>query len=447
MIKNILLIAYYFPPLGGAGVQRTLKFAKYLNKNGYNVTVLTVSNEISTVKDKTLLDEIDGISIYRAKVSEHKFMNKIINRSGKNVSSVQYNNSKASQATWKSNVKKLIKNIFLKIYLCYFIPDDKISWKKDAVRVGLDVIKEKNIDLIYSTSAPYTSHLIALELVKKKNIPWICDFRDAWSMNPFVKYPYFIKLINSHLEKQVIKNTDVILSVSQPIINDLKNKYEYEKKYQVITNGYDEDDFIDFDSSAKSSKFMITYNGTLYGKRSPKNLFMAINNLILEKKIDEKSIQINFIGQIGREIKNEIMDFSKDYPEIIKCIDYIPHKESINYLENSSALLLIIEGGEGSDGIYTGKIFEYIRSGKNIIGIVPDGVARNLINSTNTGFCSYPDDVNEIEDSVLNCYRIWKGDMPPLKINWEEIKQYDRESLSNDFIKIIEEMKDNNKSR
>lgn len=445
-MKNILLIAYYYPPLGGAGVQRTLKFAKYLYKFGNNVCILTVDdNSDGTVRDESLkYESIDGIKVFRAKEGDVNFFvgiaNKAINKRNIIAAEVKSPTISINKNSLKSKLKKKIKNIILNMYRSMSIPDDKVSWKKDAVRKGLEIVKKENIDIIYSTSAPYTCHLIAYDLVKSTNMPWICDFRDPWASNPFVDYPWFVKRINNDMEKKVVKRANTVISVSQPIIDDfiLNYKDETSSKFKVITNGYDEEDFDNYNKDIKPEKFTITYNGTLYGKRSPNNFLEAVNRLIDTNKVDKNKIILKFVGKIGRDAMLDINNFISKFGDIAQCIDYLPHKESLKQIENSSALLLIIESGKGSEGIFTGKIFEYIRSGKNIIGIVPEGVAKDLIIETNTGFCCHPDKIKEIEEVIYKCYLIWNGDSDALSVNWDKVKSYNRENLSKDLTSIME---------
>lgn len=432
-MKNILMIAYYYPPFGGAGVQRSLKFSKYLSKTGYKVFVLTIPDENGSVKDTTLYGEgSENLKIIRTSKKNSNFIGKVANKQPK-VSS--------NQNEFAMKVKKKIKDFIVKVYRSMYIPDDKIYWKDEAVSLAEKIIKDEKIDIIYSTSAPYTSHLVAYELKKKYDLKWIADFRDPWATNPFVEYPIVIQKRIDRLEKMVVNSADSIISVSQPIIDDFLNRYKYlpSDKFKLITNGYGEDDFKDYNLDYKPEKFVLSYNGSLYGKRSPKNFLQAVYNLISTGKIPQSDINIKFIGQIGRNAADDFRTFKSRYKDIIQLVGYLPHNKSIKQLEEASALLLIIEGGRGSEGIYTGKIFEYIRSGRNIIGIVPDGVARDLIKDTNTGFCCYPDSVSEMEDAIYEAYRIWKGDAPKLENNWDEIKKYERDILASQLEDIIKE--------
>ncbi|MBU3093628.1 glycosyltransferase [Clostridium sp. CF011] len=447
-MKNILIVAYVYPPLGGAGVQRTLKFAKFLKKFGYNVNVLTVNNEKSTIKDESLeAESTDGIKVFRAMQRDNFIVNTIANRNITHVKTMKVENKEdiikiTSEITLKSKVKRKIKKTLLNIYRNMYIPDDKISWKKDAVELGLKIIKEEKIDIIYSTSAPYTGHLIACELKQKSNIAWIADFRDQWVTNPFADYTPYAKRKNERMETTVIEKANVVISVSKPIIDDFIDRYKNQRadKFKIITNGYDEDDFDDYNIDRIPPKYIITYNGTLYGKISPKNFLIAIDRLIEDKKIKLEELIIRFVGQIGKDAQEDITFFLAKYDKVIEFISYLPHKESLKELENSSAALLIIGAFERSEGVYTGKIFEYIRSGRVVIGIVPDGVAKDLILDTNTGFCCHPEQIDEIKAVIYKSYGIWKGTQEKLDIHWEKVKKYNRENLTRELMSIIESL-------
>ena len=444
-MKNVLMIAYFYPPLGGAGVQRTLKFAKYLAKMGYNVSVLTVASNMGVI-DKSLEEEgTNNIRIFRAKAPVG-FLEKIINKGSKSSTAGSGAPVLAKKSTFSKKMKnliiKLVKKAVLSVYRLIYIPDEKIGWKKDAVALGMKVIEEQKIDIIYSTSAPYTSHLIGYELKKKFNLPWICDFRDSWVADPFAVYSTLAKYINGKLEKKVVKAADRVIAVSEPIIADFIERYEDTEKvkYSVITNGYDEEDFSDYDLDKKTEKYTITYNGSLYGNRTAKRIFSAVEDLIKEGIIESSELTLRFVGNNGRDAREEIEEFAARYPGMVEQINYLPHGESIKQLENSTALLLLIEDGPGSDGIYTGKIFEYIRSGRIIIGAVPRGVARELILETNTGFCCHPDNVKEIKEAVMMGYQIWKGERTSLKADFEKIYNYEREGITKNLAKLIEEI-------
>ncbi|MCY6483572.1 hypothetical protein OW763_04295 [Clostridium aestuarii] len=454
-MKNILMIAYYYPPKGGAGVQRTTKFANYLNKLGYNVNVLTVKEEAKGIVDKSLNKDIsEGIDVYRSDIKEINLMSNMLNvlnkkNSNNNISAKDNNITTVDKNSLNTKMKKTIKNIcksmFFNVYNMMCIPDDKKGWIDFAVDEGRKIIKCKKIDFIFTTSGPYSSHIIGYKLAKEFPVKWIADFRDPWVNNPFVNNNFVVESIYKKLEKKVVQKADKVISVSQPIVNEFLIRYKNEDrdKFHVITNGYDEKDFKDLnlDLAYNNEKFSILYNGTLYGKRSPKKILESIDNLIETKKIDKNKIQIKFLGQIGNEHKGIVNYYKDKYPDIIKNQSYVPHEESLKELSRANSVLLIIDEGKGSEGIYTGKIFEYIRTGKPILGIVPDGVAKELIYDTNTGYTAYPSKQDEIQKMIHSAYRDFINKSNFIKPDFDKIKQYSRENLTKKLVDIIEQIK------
>jgi glycosyltransferase involved in cell wall biosynthesis len=195
------------------------------------------------------------------------------------------------------------------------------------------------------------------------------------------------------------------------------------------------------DESEGNEKFTVLYSGTLYGKRSPERILSSIETLMNKGLVDRKKIKVKFIGQIGSQYKGLINNFMAKYPDIIEHKDYIPHKESIDELCRANALLLIIDEGKGSEGIYTGKIFEYIRTGKPILGMVPDGVARDLILNTKTGYVSYPSDQAGIENMLYAAYSSFYGKNKCFSPDWNVISKFSRENLTKQLIEVMEHIR------
>jgi glycosyltransferase involved in cell wall biosynthesis len=443
-MNKILIIAYYYPPKGGAGVQRTVKFAKYLNKKGFKVHVLTVQEERDGIADDSLTKDIDeDIVVHRTSINEPK----IIERINKKVGSSSPAGQNASSTKKKQGIitffKQAAKKVFFHIYNLVYIPDDKKGWIRYAVKAGEEIIKENDIRFIYSTSGPYTSHIIGYKLSKACTIKWIADFRDAWVTHPFADYGFAARMINSILEGGVVKKADRIISVSKPIIGEFITRYKSEKrdKFIVIPNGYDEEDFngLNLDMSLNNSRFTILYNGTIYGKRSPQKIQQALDDIIMSQMIPRNKIKLKFVGQIGNEHKGIVAYYMERYNDVIEFRDYVPHEESLSELCKANALLLIIDEGKGSEGIYTGKIFEYIRTGKPIIGVVPDGVARELIETTKTGYTAYPNSIDDIKSSILKAYNDYLNMNSSFHPEWAKIKKYSRDNLTVELINAIED--------
>lgn len=447
-MKNILMILYYYPPKGGIGVQRNVKFAKYLCKFGYNVHVLTVDEEFcgSLVDHSLENDVLNDIAVHRTFIKEGHIVDRLL--------SIAKRNSRTSEGSYanvqpnnlwgaiKQIIIKAARKIILDINSLIYIPDAQIGWVKYAVEAGEQIIEENKIDVIYTTSSPYSSHIIGYKLAMKYGIKWIADFRDPWVQNSFADYNFIVKYINALQEKKVVKKADIVMSVSQPIIDDFKRAYksEREDKFRLLTNGYDEEDFRDLklDLSDQNEKFTILYNGSLYGKESPEPVFIAVKNLIEQGKIDKDRVRLRFIGDMGSSQRAVFEYYREIYPDIYEHCDFVPHKESLEELCRANALLLILDDIPGSDRIYTGKIFEYIRSGKPILAIVPNGVARDLIEYTNTGYTAYPMDQNQIDDIFYRAYRAYFDRTSEIKPVHDRINQYSREVIAKELSNIIE---------
>lgn len=438
---NIMMIAYYYPPMGGGGVQRTLKFVKYLSKMGHTVHILTVKkDDDSNNSSSDHSDAFSNVFIHRTDIKKINSLRRITNI--KQNSPIESKIPVLQKKFWAEKyVRKLAKKIILDMYNMKYVPDDICGWIDYAVAEGRKIIKDNKIDIIYSTSSPYSAHLIGYELAKETNIKWIADFRDPWANNQFTNFNYVIKRKHAKLEAKVVRKADIIISVSEPIIDSYRGIYKNEKKdkFVVIPNGYDEEDFVNLnlDASKANERFMILYNGMIYGKRSPEKILKAIDNLIKKNKIPRDKIEIIFQGKIGNEHIATINNFIKIYPEVLKTIDQVPHSQSLELLEKANALLLIIDDGKGSEGIYTGKIFEYIRSGKVIIGIVPNGVARELIKNTRTGYTAYPSRNDEIERAIYSAYVDYKEEYKDFKPNFNEVTYYSRENLTKKLVEVM----------
>ena len=449
-MKKILMIAYFYPPKGGPGVQRTAKFAKYLNEMGYDIHVLTVTEDNRSLNDASLNEDIvEGIKVHRMPFNEIqivKKLNKIFNKGAGKVNDTVVADTVAKEPSvtskMKSSIKSVGKKAFFGMYNFCYVPDDKASWINDATEEALKIIEKENIDLLYTTSAPYSAHVIGYNIVRKYNIKWIADFRDQWVNNPFLEYNALTNMRHKALEKKVMETADKVISVSKPIIEDFERRYPNvdKQKFEIITNGYDENDFAGLNTNHKEKRFKIVYNGTLYGRMSPENILIAIDNLISAGKVDEKKINIEFCGNIGSAHGGKVEAFKAKYPEAVTTKNYLPHKESLENLINASAALLIIDEGKGSEGIYTGKIFEYIRSGKPIIGIVPKGVARDLIISTDTGECVYPGDIEGLENIIYRLYMNYIKGKQSMNQKWDEIEKYERKNLSINLSNIIKNL-------
>lgn len=380
-MKKVLIITYYWPPSGGAGVQRILKFVKYLPESGILPYVVTVDENKASypVNDYTLQNDVPGqVNIYRTDTSEpFDFYSKLLGRK-----SIPTGFSNESNPGVIQKISRFIRGNF-------FIPDARRGWIKYAFEESRKIIEREKIDTVVTTSPPHSAQLAGLMLKDKLGIRWIADLRDPWTdiyyYNEF-SHMQFAKKLDLKFEREVLERADKIVTVSNELkkIFSGKSKLIDEKKIYVIPNGYDEDDFETAKNiyENKYGDFVITYTGTLADSYNPEIFFNALKKTA--GKFPETNFKIRFIGNpAATVIESAKKIFTGKHLEVIPTV---PHTDSIKYLNESSALLLVIPEIKNDKAILTGKLFEYLASKKPIICIGPeDGDASAVINECQAG--------------------------------------------------------------
>lgn len=421
-MQKVLIITYYWPPGGGAGVQRWLKFAKYLPRSGWLPVVLTIDPDYATYPalDKTLEKDISKeIKVIRTRATDWF---RIYNKDKSKVPAAGF--AKMSNKSLMEKLSRFIRGNF-------FIPDPRRGWNRHAYRKACQIISETGIDRVITTSPPHSTQLIGLKLKKKfPGIKWIADFRDPWTdiyyYNRF--YPTLpARMLDSFYERKVIRTVDRIITVGQTLKENLGSKISgAENKIEVITNGYDEADFT-ADDEAAPQKLIISYVGTLSESYPLDGLMEALNALLQTGK----DFILRFAGEIPKDLKNLIIN--KLNLASIEFNPYLGHEEALRFIKGSSVLLLIIPYHRSNKSILTGKLYEYIAAGKPILCIGPvDGDAAGIINETGTGKTF---DYND-PDGILNFLLIGKDSFPGDKGN--SISRYSRQYLTGKVVKILE---------
>lgn len=411
-MEKVLIIANQFPPMGGSGVQRSVKFVKHLGKFGYEPIVFTRETKTANLIDETLLNDVpENTKIIRTKAYE------------------------------LSEVSGIFK-IPCKILSKLIIPDSARIWFEKSKEKAIEIIKNENIKIIYTTSAPYSDHLLGLSIKNKiPEIKWVADFRDEWTNNPYTldKPHNFIRTkIEKKMELDVLKNADYLIT-NTPVMrqNFLNISGLNGDNFFVIPNGYDEEDFSNIDfSKEKTDKFTMVYTGALYGRRKPDNFFQAIKNIKEKGLIDESKILVRLIGNYHKDkLQAQIDKFG--LTDQIEIVGYVPHNICIEYQVSSDALVLIEGSGIGANAFYTGKIFEYMNTKRPVVAILPEGVAADLVLESGIGLVANVDNVLEIEKVILQYYKKWEEDTLNLNANEEIIKKYERKKLTESLAKIF----------
>ncbi|OYT16060.1 MAG: hypothetical protein B7C24_09780 [Bacteroidetes bacterium 4572_77] len=433
-MKKVLIVAYYFPPAGGAGVQRILKYTKYLQNFGWQPYILTVSPDSHEVKDDSFLSEIpENTVIHHSKIFEPYDLYRAL--TGNKNKYIDVNSIKKDGRS-KSAKEKLAEFV----RATFFIPDARMFWRFNAIKEGVELIKKYNIDAIYSSSPPYTCEIIGRGIKRKTGLPWVAGPRDPWTgYISAPDRPAISEKIDKALERSVWKEADAVEVAWPGIIEDAIRKYpELEKKRDKFfhnPNGFDLDDYPDMEAS-HNERFTLTYTGSLFGKASPRAIITAIEKLVKEGKINKENILLRVIGRYG-SIEQEMLENSliKDNTELIP---YLPHKESIEYLMKSDSLLMLCSGTPYTDLIVPGKLYEYLGASKPILSISPESsmVAKILI-ETNAGLNSDETDIDKIAENYLTLYNDWANNTNSIIANEAQIKKYDRRELAKNLAGIL----------
>ncbi len=449
-MKKILVITYYWPPSGGAGVQRWLKFVKYLPEYGYEPVVLTVDEESASYAqmDQSLAGEVDPrIKVVRTPSFEP--YNLYLKLSGKKEIPFGGFTNEGSVS--------FLQRIFRFIRGNLFIPDPRKGWNRYALKAAKKIADQEKIEAVITTGPPHSTHLIGYHLKKSRGIKWIADFRDPWTDIYYYKdlsHTSLAKRYDRKLESKVLNSCDKVITVGYELKKLLESKMEtgerrretgnaspVSSKVHVITNGYDTEDFKNQKPSPVSGlpspvsdlKFYITYAGTISSYYRMEGFIDALADLPEEIR---QQIYVRFVGNIS-PVVNDL--FAKaGLSSQIEMTGYVAHDISIDYLFQSGALLLLIPDVSENKGILTGKFFEYLATGKPILAIGPtDGDVAEILKESGAGFIYPYDDVAAIKECIFGLF----NDKREAYGSSQAIEKYSRKSLAGVLAGIIDELK------
>lgn len=426
--KKVLIITYYWPPGGGSGVQRWLKFAKYLPEFGWEPVIYTPSNPEHPVEDKSLIKDVpEGITVIKQPIKEPYSLYKIF--SGKK-------NSEKIQTGFlnESSSKSIFENIFRWIRGNMFIPDARKNWIKPSVKFLSKWLEGNPVDIIVSTGPPHSMHLIALGLKKIHNIIWLADFRDPWTQIDFYHHLMLTKKADKkhkYLEKEVLKNADHVTTVSNNCATGLEKISG--KKTEVITNGYDPDDFLNC-ADFSYNHFSITHLGSMNKDRNPSALWQALNEASEDIPEIKKRLKIKLIGKTDYAVFKDIEKHG--LTKYLEQVKYLPHDEALNFASNSAILLLALNNTPNIKSIITGKVFEYLALKRPILCIGhKSGDAAELLEKTISGTSFNPDEVDDIKTYLEKQFDNFQ--QKSLYVKSENIEQYSRPELTKKLVGLF----------
>lgn len=427
--KKILVIAYYWPPDGGAGVQRWLKLTKYLVQEGWQPTVITVKADQASYmqRDETLLSDVaEGVRVIRTDSFEPiNWYARLVGK--KNVPSGGFANVSNS---WKQRLVNSLRSHL-------FIPDPRRGWVRFAAKAALDLLAREPFDAVITTSPPPSVQLTGLRLKGKTAVPWISDMRDPWTdiyYYPILGHSVFSHAINLRLERKALTGADALVSVSEGFLASFIKKYPSigQKPTAVIKNGFDPEDF-EGKTGHFPETFTLTYTGTIGDTYRPEVFFDALR-LLLDRR-PEANIRFRVAGKLSPT--QEAYAREKGLGHLLELPGYVPHDESVNLLLSSSALVLIIMYGESETGILPGKIYEYLASRKPVLCIgPPEGDAARMLRDAGAGATFDRSDAAPIADYLETLYDQHLAGTLPLTPA-ENVLAYSRREQARAWIRLI----------
>ncbi len=428
-MKKALIISYYWPPSGGAGVQRWLKFAKYLRGFGWEPVIYCPENPEYPETDLSLFKDIpDSLEVLKYPIWEpYIFYKKLLG---------QKKDDKINAAFLSEKKKnKFLEGLSVWIRGNLFIPDARTFWIKPSVKFLRKYLQHHPMDVIISTGPPHSTHMIAMQLAMQSGIPWLADFRDPWTNIDFYKdlrLTSWADKKHHRLERKVLRTANAVSVISRTMADDFSRIFN--RRYEVITNGFDSAD-TESPEPEPDSKFSIAHIGTLASSRNPETLWKALEELVSIHNDLAKDLEIKLVGSVDLTVTSAIDDHGLS--RFVKKVSYLPHDEVVACQRKSQVLLLIINNTPNSKMILTGKFFEYLAARRPILCLGPeDGDAARILGETHSGLLAGFGDLEKMKSHILHFYEAYKKGT--LVIRSREIEQYSRKALTQKLALVLD---------
>ncbi|MBQ6879977.1 MAG: glycosyltransferase family 4 protein [Bacteroidales bacterium] len=436
-MKRVLIISYYWPPTGGSGVQRWVKFSRYLPAEGWQPVIYTPENPEQLAVDETLEAEIPAeAEIIKTHITEpYELYKKFLRKSGHSKEAVEVNPVNARNKSFAQKAAMWVRGNF-------FRPDPRCMWIRPSVRYLKKYLEEHPVDLIVSTGPPQSMHLIGLRLAEETGLPWIADFRDPWTRIFYFKHLSMTKATerwHHRMEKKVLDKASAVVAVSPLVQQEFQSMTE--TPVELITNGFDECDFPDTACTEAAGgpdrDFVITHTGLFAADGNPTTLWQVLGERCAADGQFRKHLKIKLIGKTDEQIKAAIAEAGlKD-----NMIDmgYQPHARAVEEQRKASLLILPLRKEPEYKAVLPGKLFEYLASLRPVLGIgQPDGAMSMILGSTKTGVVYDWDDKASVSRFIDDC---WKNHLEGrLVVEDADISQFTRRNLTRRMAQLFEKL-------
>lgn len=429
-MRKVLIVSFYWPPAGGGGVQRVTKFCKYLPLYGWEPVVLTSRDASVEVRDESLLADVGNVRrVAPVGGWEPHGMFRRFSGGGESV-----RGGKETRAGWKSGLGEFVR-------LNFFVPDSRIGWYRPALKKGLELVREEKPDLIFSTSPPYTPHLVARRLARAAGVPHVVDYRDPWvenhAYNTTWRFPWIVAW-NRLLEQKVLQGADAVTAANPRLADLASGKLDPDARSKVLslTNGFDPDD-VPGTPAPPPSRFTVSYYGTIYDKGFPENLFTQFARLVSEDRAFARDAVFQVTGSVAPAVREKMEKILP--PTNLEFRAYLPHKEMLKELFAPRVLVLVVNHFQGNEATVPGKVYEYLATGNPVLGIgpVPGDAADMLAKGRGARMCA-TDETEGVRHFYRQAYDTWKdGGLQTHKV---DLPQFDRKKLTRKLADVFQSL-------
>lgn len=432
--QRVFIYARLFPPLGGGGVQRPLKLAKYLGRLGYRVIVLTSGFIDRGSMDYSLLDDISGFEVIR--IQNKKRIPEFLGQQEKDEILSIYRSIVDDESWWDS--------VSHNAYGICVIPDPDIIWMKECLDFAANNMDLSGDDIVITTASPFSSFILGYELKRLYDVKWVMDFRDPWCENDAFWNLYYsrknkTRWLEEKLEEMLVKSADAIVVISEASFEDFK-KYRINCRMYAIPNGYDEEDFNDLHGERRNDVFTIVYNGSTMAHRDPVKILDIINELISVGDIPSSKIRFVLNGDLLKDFKTKLL--KNDKYSVTQINGYLPHLDSLKLAYDANMLVIFGDYGETAYITYTGKLFEYLRTGVPILSFSSSyGVQYDLLRKCDAGITVDYSDKERIKEFIKELFFEWNNGESCRSHNIKNIEEFSRESIAIKFSNIFKDIK------
>lgn len=429
-MKRVLIITYYWPPSGGSGVQRWLKMSKYLPEFGWQPVIYTAKNAEYPVEDPSLEKDIcpEAEVIRRPIVEPYGFYKKFLGIKKEQKVKASFIDENGKQKGWKERLSVWIRGNF-------FIPDARCWWVRPSVRYLKKYLKEHPVDAIISTGPPHSMHLIAMKLKAASDIPWIADFRDPWTEIDYYNDLHLTRRSDRkhhRLENRVLTQANNVVVVGWDMAKGMEKLGA--SQVSIIPNGFDQDPQAGPTSIPLSSEFTLTHVGIIGANRNEHQLWKALGELTHDNEEFRKDLKVKLIGQVDQSVLRAINE--NGLQNHVEIVPYLPHDQVLQAQQSSQVLLLLINNTPNAKGILTGKLFEYLASGRPILAIGPeDGDAARILTENNAGTTIDFEDKNKMKEVIADLFQRYLGNnLPNMQI---DARRYSRRNLAGEYAELL----------